>query len=230
MQRFADFAYLSRFLFSTLPRVAPYFVPGGLRVVSGARGLRAAVSFARSRNWMLGMPKPLAERAGFSPASPSYRPVTSSPVVPIKAVSSRTSKPRLSSSTPTTTLSPGFKEAERTMLASSLSTRRWMVRLKGLAPNSGSNACRAARCSSSSVESEKSCVMSTCSALYSGTTLLRPAPPDALSSKNLLTKSPKRLPPPSGDPPRRERPPPASAACTSHKCSILGSCAEVLYA
>src|ERR687890_2844020 len=69
--------------------------------------------------------------------------------------------------------------------------------------------------------------MSTCSALLSGTTLLRSAlllaaPPDAPSSKNLLKKSSKRLPPPRGDPPKRERPPLASAACTSHKCSILG--------
>jgi hypothetical protein len=96
-----------------------------------------------------------------------------------------------------------------------------------------SAACRAARCSSSSVESEKSCVMSTCSALRSGTTLLRPAPlrpapPDAPSSKNLLKKSSKRLPPPRGDPPRRERPPLASAACTSHKCSSLGSSAGTM--
>ena len=88
-------------------------------------------------------------------------------------------------------------------------------------------ACRAARCNSSSVESEKSCVMSTCSALRSGISLLRPtllcpAPPDAPSSKNLLKKSSKRLPAPRGDPPRRERPPRASAACTSHKRSILG--------
>src|SRR5215210_381600 len=69
--------------------------------------------------------------------------------------------------------------------------------------------------------------MSTCSALRSGTTLLRsallsPGPPGAPSSKNLLKKSSKRLPPPRGDPPKRERPPLASAACTSHKCSILG--------
>src|ERR687896_2562980 len=69
--------------------------------------------------------------------------------------------------------------------------------------------------------------MSTCSAVRPGTTtprsaLLRPAPPDAPSSKNLLKKSSKRLPPPRGDPPKRERPPLASAACTSHKCSILG--------
>src|SRR5918995_7233195 len=69
--------------------------------------------------------------------------------------------------------------------------------------------------------------MSTCSALRSGATLLRPAvlrpaPPDAPSSKNLPKKSSKRLPPPRGEPPRRERPPLASAACTSHRCSILG--------
>src|SRR5215203_6627080 len=64
--------------------------------------------------------------------------------------------------------------------------------------------------------------MSTCSALRAGATLLRPAPPAAPSSKNLLKKSSKRLPPPRGDPPKRERPPLASAACTSHKCSILG--------
>src|SRR5215208_3536063 len=76
--------------------------------------------------------------------------------------------------------------------------------------------------------------MSTCSALRSGTTLLRPAlprpaPPDAPSSKNLLKKSSKRLPPPRGDPPRRERPPLASAACTSHKCSILGGCPGTIH-
>src|SRR5215213_10078835 len=75
--------------------------------------------------------------------------------------------------------------------------------------------------------------MSTCSALRSGATLLRPALlrpalPDAPSSKNLLKKSSKRLPPPSGDPPRRERPPLASAACTSHKCSILGGSPGVM--
>src|SRR5919112_5887517 len=68
--------------------------------------------------------------------------------------------------------------------------------------------------------------MSTCSALRSGTTLLRsalrPTAPAAPSSKNLLKKSSKRLPPPRGDPPKRERSPLASAACTSHKCSILG--------
>src|SRR5215212_5921108 len=70
--------------------------------------------------------------------------------------------------------------------------------------------------------------MSTCSAFRSGTTLLRPAllrpaPPEAPSSKNLPKKSSKRLPPPRGDPLGRERPPLASAACTSHKCSILGA-------
>ena len=94
-------------------------------------------------------------------------------------------------------------------------------------------ACRAARCSSSSVASENSCVMSTCSALCSGTTLLRPAllrpaSPDAPSSKNLLKKSSKRLPPPRGDPPGRERPPLTSAACTLHKCSILGGSPGVM--
>jgi len=48
--------------------VAPYCVPGGIRVVSGARGLRAAVSYARSQNWMLGMPKLLAGKAEISSA------------------------------------------------------------------------------------------------------------------------------------------------------------------
>src|SRR5215211_2087182 len=75
--------------------------------------------------------------------------------------------------------------------------------------------------------------MSTCSALRSGSTLLRPAllrpaPPDAPSSKNLPQKSSKRLPPARGDLPRRERPPLASAACTSHKCSILGGSPGVM--
>src|SRR5215207_2691450 len=64
--------------------------------------------------------------------------------------------------------------------------------------------------------------MSTCSAFRSGTTLLRPAPPDAPSSKNLPKKSSKRLPPPRREPPRRERSPLASAACTPHRYSILG--------
>jgi hypothetical protein len=34
MQRLADFPYLGGFLFSGLPRVARYCVPGGVRVVS----------------------------------------------------------------------------------------------------------------------------------------------------------------------------------------------------
>ncbi len=32
--RLANLAYLSRFFFPGLPRVAPYYVPGGVRVVS----------------------------------------------------------------------------------------------------------------------------------------------------------------------------------------------------
>ena len=60
---------------------------------------------------------------------------------------------RLPSSAPTTTLSLGSREPERTMLASSLSTRRWMVRLKGRAPNSGSKPSSAIRSTASSVNS-----------------------------------------------------------------------------
>jgi hypothetical protein len=51
---FANAAYLSRFLFSALLRVAPYCVPGGIRVVSKGRGYRAFLAlenrgFAGSR-------------------------------------------------------------------------------------------------------------------------------------------------------------------------------------
>ncbi len=42
----ANSAYLSRFLFSALPSVAPYCVLGGVRVVSGDRGLEVAESSA----------------------------------------------------------------------------------------------------------------------------------------------------------------------------------------
>jgi hypothetical protein len=35
----ANPAYISRFLFSALPHVAPYCAPGGVRVVSGIRAL-----------------------------------------------------------------------------------------------------------------------------------------------------------------------------------------------
>ena len=40
MHRIANAAFLSGFLCSGLPSVAPYCVPGGIRVVSGARVLR----------------------------------------------------------------------------------------------------------------------------------------------------------------------------------------------
>ena len=46
MHRLANTPYLSRSLFSALPSVAPYCVPGGVRVVSKVRGLRVAGSFA----------------------------------------------------------------------------------------------------------------------------------------------------------------------------------------
>ena len=39
-------AYLSRFFFSGLHSVAPYCVPGGIRVVSGLRGPRVAGNFS----------------------------------------------------------------------------------------------------------------------------------------------------------------------------------------
>ena len=42
----ANPAYLRAFLFSALPRVAPYCVPGGVKVVSGVRGSRVADSLA----------------------------------------------------------------------------------------------------------------------------------------------------------------------------------------
>jgi len=45
LQRIAKPAYLSRFLFSGLLRVAPYCVPGGVRVVSGVRALPVAGFF-----------------------------------------------------------------------------------------------------------------------------------------------------------------------------------------
>src|SRR5918996_1351157 len=38
VHRLANPVYLERFLFSGLPRVAPYCVPGGVSVVSGAGG------------------------------------------------------------------------------------------------------------------------------------------------------------------------------------------------
>jgi hypothetical protein len=41
----ANAAYLSRLLFCRLPRVAPYCVPGGVRVVSGGRGFCVADPF-----------------------------------------------------------------------------------------------------------------------------------------------------------------------------------------
>jgi len=42
LQGFAEPAFLGRILYSGLLRVAPYCVPGGIRVVSGVRGLGAA--------------------------------------------------------------------------------------------------------------------------------------------------------------------------------------------
>src|SRR5918994_680586 len=45
LHRLANPAYLSRFPFSALPCVAPYCVPGGVRVVSIVRGSHAARSF-----------------------------------------------------------------------------------------------------------------------------------------------------------------------------------------
>jgi hypothetical protein len=42
----AKTAYLAGFLCSELQRVAPYCVPGGIRVVSKDRGLRIAGNFA----------------------------------------------------------------------------------------------------------------------------------------------------------------------------------------
>src|SRR5215203_5406818 len=44
LHRLANSAYLSLFLFSTLLRVAPYCVPGGIRVVSGAHGCMTPVA------------------------------------------------------------------------------------------------------------------------------------------------------------------------------------------
>jgi hypothetical protein len=46
LPRVANPAYLSRFLFYGLPCVAPYCVPGGVRVVSEVRALPVAGSFA----------------------------------------------------------------------------------------------------------------------------------------------------------------------------------------
>ncbi len=44
LHKLADPAYLSPFLFSALPCVAPYCARGGIRVVSGVRELRVAAS------------------------------------------------------------------------------------------------------------------------------------------------------------------------------------------
>ena len=49
MQAFARPAYLSRFLFYALLNVAPYCVPGGVKVVSDVRGLQVAGSFSLYR-------------------------------------------------------------------------------------------------------------------------------------------------------------------------------------
>ena len=46
MLKFANAAYLEGFPFPALLSVAPYCVPGGVRVVSNGRGLRTADSFA----------------------------------------------------------------------------------------------------------------------------------------------------------------------------------------
>src|SRR5215203_5298499 len=67
----------------------------------------------------LGSPRPVAH---------SVSPATTA------ASSSRTSKVSLPSSAPTTTLSPGLSDPSRTILESSLSTLRWIVRRNGRAP------------------------------------------------------------------------------------------------
>jgi hypothetical protein len=65
LHRVANAAYLRGFLFPALPCVAPYCVPGGVRVVSGGDGLRVASSFSnRSQTTVL---KPYA-------AAPRLRP------------------------------------------------------------------------------------------------------------------------------------------------------------
>ena len=52
----------------------------------------------------------------------------------VAPTTSKVSLPPASSQAPTTTFSPGVRDPERTMLASSLSTLRWMVRRSGLTP------------------------------------------------------------------------------------------------
>src|SRR5215210_7397943 len=121
------------------------------------RGYRAGRTSAlrRSRKFTLKVDPPLDHRFGWlrgtyrifvavhyllPPGCGRLETVAHSPSPGVSAAPATTSKvsPPASPSAPTTTLSPGSKEPERTMLASSLSTRRCIVRLKGLAPNSGS--------------------------------------------------------------------------------------------
>src|SRR5215207_1687145 len=54
----ANPAYLSRFLSSALPYVAPYCVPGGVRVASGGGGLRGVGSFVLSKRVGMGRAYP----------------------------------------------------------------------------------------------------------------------------------------------------------------------------
>ena len=61
LQGVANPAYLEGFLCSRLPRVAPYCVPGGIRVVSKARGSRVAGSLANHAHYH---PLPTIKRAG----------------------------------------------------------------------------------------------------------------------------------------------------------------------
>src|SRR5918998_5751530 len=75
------------------------------------------------------------------------------PVPPVTVAPSTTSKSSSLSCVPTTTLFPGSSEPSRIMRESWLSTRRWMVRLRGRAPNSGSKPSSAKSPTASSVNS-----------------------------------------------------------------------------
>jgi hypothetical protein len=61
----ANLPYLKGFPFSALPCVAPYCVPGGVKVVSGGRGSRIIGAFALNMRVGTGQPQPVEFTLGF---------------------------------------------------------------------------------------------------------------------------------------------------------------------